>query len=86
MEIGSIAGIRMMPAIKSRPIDPELTALFDVESSARTGDDTYTGNGKKAAGAEENDDDEQDPDEASDDEPAQGTYIESSGSKINFFA
>ena len=57
MEISPIPGLRAVAAVKPRPVDPELTAFFDIESTARPGDDTYTGNGKKAAGAEENEED-----------------------------
>ena len=58
MEIGPIAGIRIMPAIKPRPVDPELTAFFEIEPSARPDEDGYSGSGRKAAGAEESEDEE----------------------------
>ena len=62
MDIGPIGGIRLVPAIKERPADPELTAFFDIESAARSGDDSYNRGGEKAAGAEEPEDEtEQDP-------------------------
>jgi hypothetical protein len=53
MEIAPVTGIRVTPTVKVRPVGPELTASFDIESAARPGDDTYTRSGKKAAGAEE---------------------------------
>lgn len=85
MEIGPIAGIRAVPAVKSRPLDSELSALFEIESSARAGDDTYTGNGKKAAGAEENDEeDAEDLEELSAAEPDR--HADGSSGQISFFA
>lgn len=57
MEIAPIAGIRVMTAVKPRPVDPELTAEFAIEAAARLGDDTYTSAMRKAAGAEEEDED-----------------------------
>ena len=53
VEIAPIAGIRVMPVTRVRPIEAELTAAFDIEASARPGDDTYSPGGQKAAGAEE---------------------------------
>lgn len=58
MEIAPIAGIRVVPALKQRPADPELTVFFDIESTARPDDDTFTRNGRKAAGAEEDDEEQ----------------------------
>jgi len=67
MEIAPIAGIRVMPTIKSRPVDPELTAFFEIVSTARPEEDSYSGNGKKAAAAEEpEEEDHEDPDELAD--------------------
>lgn len=72
MEIGPIPGIRAIPAIRPRPVHPEVTAFFDIEASARPGDDTYTRRSKKAAGAEENEDDELDEAEDIEDEDLSG--------------
>jgi hypothetical protein len=55
MEISPIAGVRVLPVAKTRPVDPELTALFDIEAAVRPDDDTFSRNGQKAAGAEEPD-------------------------------
>ncbi len=87
MEIGPIPGIRAVQAVKSRPVDPELSPLFDVESSARAGDDTYTGSNRKAAGAEENEDDE-DGEELEEQEsaPAREGHHDDGVSPISFFA
>ena len=56
MEIGPIAGIRLMPGLRSRPVDPELTAFADIESSARPEVDSYTGSEEKGADAEDAED------------------------------
>ena len=58
MEIAPIAGIRVLTAVKPRPVDPELSAEFAIEAAARLGDDTYTSAVRKAAGAEEDDEEE----------------------------
>jgi hypothetical protein len=58
MDIGPIGGIRLVPPIKERPVDPELTAFFAIESTARPGDDAYSRSGKKAAGAEESEEED----------------------------
>jgi hypothetical protein len=56
MEIGPIPGIRTLPAVKAPPADPRLSAVFDIESPAKPGDDAGTGSRKKASGAEEDED------------------------------
>lgn len=85
MEISPIPAIRAVTAVKPRPVDAELSALFDIESSARAGDDTYTGNGKKAAGAEE--DDQEDAGELEESEEAKSpARQEGSRNQISFFA
>ena len=82
MEIGPIAGIRVMPAIKTRPVDPELTAFAEVESSARPDDqDSYAGSDRKAGGAEEPEEEQSSPDK---DSPADAQTGTAGG--INFFA
>ncbi len=58
MEIAPIPGIRAVPAVKARQTDFRLPEIFDIEGSARAGDDQGQGQGRKAAGAEENDEDD----------------------------
>ncbi|MBM3511776.1 MAG: hypothetical protein FJX61_16815 [Alphaproteobacteria bacterium] len=58
MEISPVAGIRVMPVVKTPPADSELSAFFDIEATARSGDDTYSRGAKKAAGAEEDEPEE----------------------------
>ena len=65
--------------------------MFDIESPARAGDDTYTGNGRKAAGAEENDEDEAEDtveeleEIAAEETSGEGRPSDSAG-QISFFA
>ena len=53
MEISPIPGIRALPAVKAPPVDPRLSAVFDIENSSGPGDDTYSCNGRKAAGGQD---------------------------------
>lgn len=85
MEISPVAGIRIMPEAKSRSIDPELSAVFDIESAARPGDDTYSGPGRKAAGAEE-DEEELDEEPGTGAEDGSPSPRHSLDTRINFFA
>jgi hypothetical protein len=57
MEIGPIPGVRIAPMIKSKETDLGLTDVYEVESSSRTGDETYTPSGSKAATGFEDDED-----------------------------
>jgi len=85
MEISPIAGIRVTPVAKPRPVSPELTAFFDIESASRPGDDAYTASDKKAAGAEESDEAE-DFEEVADDGHSSSMPNDKPASRINFFA
>ena len=58
MEISPIPGIRALPAVKAPPVDPRLSAVFDIENSSGAGDDTYSGSGRKAAGGQDDEDEE----------------------------
>jgi hypothetical protein len=84
MEIGPIPGIRMVPAVKAPPAETGLKARFEIDASARPGDDSYTGSSKKGAGAEENDEEEleEEPEEQAEDKAPGGE----SGPSISFFA
>lgn len=87
MDIGTIAGIHLLPTPTPRPADLELTAIFDVEASARPGDDTYSTSGRKAAGAEEPEEEEAEDlyDDAQDAASGESRTIRFPV-KINFFA
>lgn len=86
MEIAPIAGIRVTPVLKPQPVDPQLTAFFDIEAAAKPGDDSYSG-AKKTAGAEEDDGDDLDLVEAEDEEaPASPVAAEETRGSISYFA
>ncbi len=57
MEISPITGIRALPVMKTPPADSDLTRVFDIENSSQPGDDSYSGNGRKAAGGQDDEDD-----------------------------
>lgn len=92
MEIGPIPGIRGLPAVKAPQKDMQAPAIFDIDGSAKPGDGDERRNGRKAAGAEENDaDDLLLEDEVA---AADGGYTESggeaqvvpSGKSVSYFA
>jgi hypothetical protein len=56
MEIAPIPGIRALPAVKAPQGNFRPPEVFDIEGSARPGDGEGQRGGKKASGAEENDD------------------------------
>ncbi len=58
MQIGPVPEVRIPLTVKAPPVDPQLTALFDIEGIAPAGDDSYSGGARKAAGAEEDEKDE----------------------------
>ena len=90
MEIGPVAGIRIMPVAKAQPADPELNAFLVIEPSAKTGDDSYTGTSRKGAGAEESGEEPEEIDEIldgdSEPEPMAARPEEEPQGKISFFA
>ena len=64
MEIAPIAGVRVLPVNRVRPVDPELAPFFDIEAAVRLDEDTYAPNSRKAAGAEESEDEFDEPEAA----------------------
>jgi hypothetical protein len=58
MEIAPIPGIRALPAVKAPQGDFRPPEVFDIEGSARPGDGDRQRGGRKASGAEENDEDD----------------------------
>ncbi len=58
MEIAPIPGIRALPAVKAPQADFRPPEIFDIEGSARPGDGQGQRNGRKAAGAEEDEQDD----------------------------
>ena len=78
MEIGPIAGIRVMPMMKAPPVERELSAVFDIEGLARPVDDAWSGDGKKSAGEQE--------DEADDLFVEDESESSADSRRVNFFA
>jgi hypothetical protein len=58
MEIAPIPGIRMLPAVRAPQGDFQPPEVFDIDGSARPGDGDRQRGGRKASGAEENDEDD----------------------------
>jgi hypothetical protein len=84
MEISPIPGIRALPVMKTPPVDPRLSGVFDIENSSAPGDDSYSASGKKAAGGQ--DDEADDLEETTDLESQAETPEEGTNTGINFFA
>jgi hypothetical protein len=57
MEIAPIPGIRALPAVRAAQAEIR-PSIFDIDASARPGDDGEQRNKRKAAGAEENEEDD----------------------------
>ena len=53
MDIGPVAGIRVMPEVKVAPAERKLRAVFDIEALARPVDDGWTGDSGSAAGGQD---------------------------------
>lgn len=58
MEIAPISGIRVMPVAKVPPADSKLSAVFDINALALTGQDTYKGSGRNSSGGQDNEDED----------------------------
>ena len=58
MGIASIPGIRALPSVNTPEGDFQPPEVIDIEGSARPGDGDRQRGGRKASGAEENDEDE----------------------------
>lgn len=88
MEIAPITGIRVLTAMKTQPVDAELTAEFAIEAAARLGDDTYTSAVRKAAGAAEDEDEEEVEEFVEEDAETRTSTaaMPGDGSTINFVA
>ncbi len=90
MEIAPIAGVRILPVTKARPVDPELAPSYDVDAAVRLDEDTYSPNGRKAAGAEEPEEEIDEPEDMDDDEfgwqPRPRHPESNRRSKFSFFA
>lgn len=60
MEIGPVASVRIPPAVRPMEADLGLTDVYEIERSTRSGDETYTPSGARAASGYEDDEDNYD--------------------------
>jgi len=81
MELGPIPGIRELPAVRPRQGELRQPTIFEIDASAKPGEDGGQRNGRKAAGAEENDDELR-----LEDGPAAQTPEENHPGRIDTFA
>ena len=58
MEIAPVPGIRALTAVRAPQAEMRAPAIFDIDPSSRPGDGAEQRNGRKAAGAEENEEDD----------------------------
>jgi hypothetical protein len=90
MEISPISAVRILPAFRSRETDLGLTDVFEVEGSSRTGDETYSPSGNKAASGFDDDEEksEEQAESESEDEakPNAEQTVDGGGQEISFFA
>lgn len=84
MEISPIPGIRSMPVVKVPPADSDLSRVFDIVNSSKTGDDSYSGSGKKSAGGQ--DDESENLEESREVESVQQPAEDDKGAQIDYFA
>ena len=55
MEIAPVASVRLTPMLCSKARDLGLTDIYEVESTSRSGDETYTPDNSEAASGFEDD-------------------------------
>ena len=58
MEIGPVAGVRIVPMVRHKEADLGLTDVYEVERSTRNGDEIYIPSSTKAASGFEDDEDQ----------------------------
>jgi hypothetical protein len=83
MEIGPIPGIRVLSAMKAPQGDFRPPEIFEIAASARPGDGDGRRGGRKASGAEENDEDDLMLDSEAE---SGGTSGENSARTVDYFA
>lgn len=92
MELGPIPGIRAVSLLGPQKAESMLPPRFEIEASARTGDETYSPHSQNAdRGLADEDSDPEDGDfveELEDDDPEPRLFVAppNAGSKINFLA
>jgi hypothetical protein len=84
MEISPVSAVRIAPMVRYKETELGLTDLVEIERSSRTGDETYSPSGAKAATGFEDEEDEFD-------DPEEGADVESKGqatgmSRVDFVA
>jgi hypothetical protein len=70
--------------VKIPPADSGLSKVFDIENSSKPNDDSYSGNGKKASGGQ--DDEPDDMEEGSEAEPGTPPVESGHASQVDYFA
>jgi hypothetical protein len=83
MEIAPIPGIRALPAVRASQGNFRPPEVFDVEGSAKPGDGEGQPNGRKASGAEENEEDDLMLEAEAE---SDGTLEDNSGHSVDYFA
>ena len=73
-----------MPVVKAPPANSGLSKVFDIENSSKSNDDSYSGNGKKASGGQ--DDEAEELDDGVENESGGQAAENLSVTQINFFA
>lgn len=90
MEISPISGVGIGPTFRSRETDLGLTDVIEVDRSSRTGDETYSPSGNKAASGFEDDEDKAEDPEDSDLQDEAKTKaektVDGAAREISFFA
>lgn len=84
MEIGPITGIRALSLLDVPKVNADPLPTFEVESSARAGDETYSSNGEDPDRGLEAEDSDFDGDNES--EPEALSLLNAPGAKIDYFA
>ena len=84
MEIGPVAGVRIVPIIRRKEADLGLTDVYEVERSTRNGDEIYIPSGTKATSGFEDEEDKYE--ELEEDLDAEPNVRPPGNSKINRFA
>jgi hypothetical protein len=89
MEISPITAVRLAPTYRPKKANHELTEVFEVESSSRADDESYSPGGDRAAsGSEESEDTFEEPVESNlqDGPEPKSQAPDGAGQEISFFA
>jgi hypothetical protein len=84
MGISPIPGILPLPVTKVPGAESDVSRVLDVENSSKPDDDSYSGNGKNAAGGQDDEAEEQEA--AVDPAPASELPGDGQGVQVNYFA